>query len=135
MVEDMLALKFESKPENILKVEKFVEQVCSEYGIVDEMYGNVLVALSEGANNAIFHGNQEDSNKFVEIKVVEKNDEKVVFSIADEGSGFDHENIPDPTAPENLEKPTGRGVFLMTQMADEHKFVKGGSEVILTFKY
>jgi serine/threonine-protein kinase RsbW len=135
MVEDKLALKIESNQDNIIKIEEFIEKVSEEYGIKDEMYGNVLIALSEGANNAIFHGNQEDPSKFVTLKVVDKTDDHVKFSIADEGPGFDYESLPDPIAPENLEKPTGRGVFLMQQLADETEFLNEGSEIVLTFNF
>ena len=135
MVKDTLALKIESRHENIIKVEQCLEQLSNEHDVRDEMYGNVLIALSEGANNAIFHGNQEDPSKFVSIQLVEKTDAHIILSIIDEGSGFDYDSLPDPTAPENLEKPTGRGVFLMKQLADEIEFLQDGSEVRLKFNF
>jgi len=135
MVEDTLALRIASIPEEILKVEQFVEQLSQEHDVRDEMYGNVLIALSESVNNAIFHGNQEDASKFVEITLVEKTSAHIILSIKDEGPGFDYEDLPDPTAPENLEKPTGRGVFLMTQLADETEFLHDGAEVRMKFNF
>jgi serine/threonine-protein kinase RsbW len=135
MVQDTLALKIESRQENIIKVEHFLEQLSNEHDVRDEMYGNVLIALSEGANNAIFHGNQEDPSKFVSIELVEKTAAHIILSIADEGPGFDPDSLPDPTAPENLEKPTGRGVFLMKQLADEIEFLQEGSEIRLKFNF
>jgi serine/threonine-protein kinase RsbW len=56
------------------------------------------------------------------------------FRITDQGAGFDFENVPDPTAPENLEKPNGRGVFLMRQLADECTFSDEGRIVELRFE-
>ena len=54
-------------------------------------------------------------------------------AVADEGEGFDFDNLPDPTAPENLEKPDGRGIFLMKNLSDDVKFDDNGSRVSITF--
>ena len=56
------------------------------------------------------------------------------LAIKDEGEGFDFNNLPDPTAPENLEKPTGRGVFLMKNLSDLVVFSDNGSVVEIHFK-
>ena len=66
----------------------------------------------------------------VEVKKVDKN---LVFAIEDEGSGFEFNNLPDPTAPENIEKPDGRGIFLMRNLSDEVEFESNGSKVCITF--
>jgi len=55
------------------------------------------------------------------------------FTILDQGSGFDYENVPDPTHPDNIEKIDGRGIFIMTSLADNITFEQGGSKVILSF--
>ena len=55
------------------------------------------------------------------------------FEIEDEGTGFDFNNLDDPTAPENLENPGGRGIFLIRHLADEVEFSKDGRRVELTF--
>jgi serine/threonine-protein kinase RsbW len=84
-------------------------------------------------NNAIVHGNGGLRQKNVEL-VVREDSQAVVFEVKDEGAGFDYANLPDPTAPENLEKPNGRGVFLMRSLADEVEFFDNGSRVELRFK-
>ena len=125
-------LRFDSKPENIAVVEKLIDQISADYGIVAEHYGNVLIAMTEGVNNAIVHGNRLDETKSVSVSCAI--DEKtLVFRITDEGPGFDYDNLPDPTAPENIEKPHGRGVFLMRHLADECTFEDEGRIVELTF--
>ena len=58
----------------------------------------------------------------------------VSFTVKDEGIGFNFSNLPDPTNPENIEKPNGRGVFLMRNLADKVSFEDNGSKVILDFK-
>ena len=108
MTTTMPELRFDSKPENIAVVEKLIDKISSDHGIVAEHYGNVLIAMTEGVNNAIVHGNKLDETKSVSVSCAI--DEKtLVFRITDEGPGFDYDNLPDPTAPENIEKPHGRG--------------------------
>ena len=125
-------LRFDSKPENIAVVERLIDQISEDHSIIPEHYGNVLIAMTEGVNNAIVHGNKLDPEKSVSVScaIDEKN---LVFRISDEGPGFDYDNLPDPTAPENIEKPHGRGVFLMRHLADECAFEDDGRIVELTF--
>ncbi len=122
-----------SKPENINLVERLVDEVKDIYNIREDAYGNILVAVSEAVNNAICHGNKANPLKNVDIGYIWKED-LLAFVISDEGEGFDHYNIPDPTAPENIEKPTGRGVFLMKQLSDNVIFSDNGRTVELYFK-
>ena len=125
-------LRFDSKPENIAVVEKLIDKISADHGIVAEHYGNVLIAMTEGVNNAIVHGNKLDETKSVSVSCA-IDQKTLVFRITDEGPGFDYENLPDPTAPENIEKPHGRGVFLMRHLADECAFEDEGRIVELTF--
>jgi serine/threonine-protein kinase RsbW len=125
-------MRFDSKPENIAVVERLIDRLSEEHSIIPEHYGNVLIAMTEGVNNAIVHGNKLDPEKSVTVScaIDHKN---LVFRISDEGPGFDYDNLPDPTAPENIEKPHGRGVFLMRHLADECAFEDDGRIVELTF--
>lgn len=125
-------LRFDSKPENIAVVEKLIDKISADHGIVAEHYGNVLIAMTEGVNNAIVHGNKLDETKSVSVSCA-IDEKSLVFRITDEGPGFDYDNLPDPTAPENIEKPHGRGVFLMRHLADECAFEDEGRIVELTF--
>lgn len=125
-------LKIISKIENLRKVEKLVDELSAEYNISADAYGNILIATLEGANNAILHGNKLDENKSVNIKVkIEEN--KLSIKIDDEGNGFDYKNVPDPTAPENLENVNGRGIFLMEKLSDKILFTRNGASVELIF--
>ena len=121
-----------SKIENLRKVEKFIDEISSECKLSSELYGNILIATIEAANNAILHGNKLDENKNVHIKF--KIEEKFLsIVVKDQGNGFDYSHIPDPTAPENLEKINGRGVFLMERLSDKILFSDNGSKVELLF--
>mgnify|MGYP003497800086 FL=1 len=126
-------IQIESKPESIHIIERLVDDLKGEHNIHEDAYGNILVAVTEAVNNAIQHGNKYNPNLKVKISYEVEND-TISFAITDQGKGFDYYNLPDPTAPENLEKPTGRGVFLMKHLADQIIFSNNGSSVELFFK-
>jgi serine/threonine-protein kinase RsbW len=126
-------IRISSKPENIILVERMIEDVCDIFNISEDFYGNILVALTEAVTNAIYHGNQANPNKNIDISF-KSTSNLVSFIVKDEGPGFDYSHIPDPTNPENIEKPNGRGVFLMRNLADNVSFEDKGSKVILDFK-
>lgn len=128
----MQELSFESKPENIAIVERLIDEMCEQHSVIEEHYGDILIAMTEGVNNAIVHGNKLDINKSVSVEY-EKRGRDLFFRISDEGAGFDYENLPDPTAPENLERPNRRGVFLMRNLADECFFEDNGRIIELVF--
>jgi serine/threonine-protein kinase RsbW len=126
-------IRISSKAENIILVERMIEDVCDLFNINQDYYGNILVALTEAVNNAIYHGNQANATKSIDISFKTTPD-CISFIIKDEGPGFGYDNLPDPTNPENIEKPNGRGVFLMRNLADKVSFEDNGSKVILDFK-
>jgi serine/threonine-protein kinase RsbW len=125
-------IKFASSSENMALVEKLIDDICTEYKVNEDHYGNILVALTEAVNNAIHHGNQADSNKMVFV-TFEGTEGQLAFTVKDEGPGFDHDHLPDPTDPANLEKPNGRGVFLMRNLSDDIEFSDNGSSVTIRF--
>jgi serine/threonine-protein kinase RsbW len=126
-------LEIPSKPENIYMVENFVDEIKEQLDIGDDVFANIMIALTEAVNNGIIHGNKMNENKNVVVEC--KKDKKLLsFTVTDEGDGFDYNNLPDPTDPNNLEKLTGRGVFLMKQLSDFLIYSKGGSQVELQFK-
>jgi serine/threonine-protein kinase RsbW len=128
----METIKFTSKGENITIIERLIDELCDRYNIQEEHYGNILIALTEAVNNAIYHGNKQDPSKNVVVNY-EASEDRFFFRIEDDGPGFDYENVPDPTAPENLEKPNGRGVFLMRHLSDGINFLEDGRIVELSF--
>ena len=132
---DVKTIKFSSKPENISIVEKFIDDLRNEITVGDDVYGNILISLTEAANNAIIHGNKCDESKTVEISYdLDERGKNLSFIIKDQGPGFEYNNLPDPTSPENLEKTSGRGVFLMMQLADMVVFSDKGATIEMQFK-
>jgi len=125
-------LNIPSEIGNLSLVEKAIDDLSLELDLSDEVYGNVLVATMEATNNAIIHGNNSDPDKKVNITMqLEK--KKLKVHIEDQGRGFDHQNVPDPTSPENLEKINGRGIFLMERLSDEILYLEEGRIVELKF--
>lgn len=126
-------LRITSDPNNILKVEPYLQQVSTFYQISEERYPDILISLTEAVNNAILHGNKSDDSKYVRI-ALEENNSELAFSVSDEGTGFDPREIPDPTTPELIECCGGRGVFIISQLADRVVFKNNGSTVKIFFK-
>ena len=121
-----------SESSSLLILEDWINALCELYQVSVEQYGNVLIALTEATNNAIIHGNKNRSDKKTEIEY-NIQDNTIAFTITDEGGGFDYNDLPDPTSPENIEKPQGRGIFLMNHLADEVSFIDPGNVVELKF--
>jgi serine/threonine-protein kinase RsbW len=114
------------------QVEMLVDKVCNALGINEDYYGNVLIAVTEAVNNAIEHGNKFSKEAEVNV-LVGNNLSEFCFNVKDQGLGFDFFNLSDPTAPENILKENGRGIFLMKNLADEVVFEDSGSSVSIYF--
>lgn len=125
-------IQIPSLVENIRIVESFIDNAKKKHNLNDELYGNIMISVIESVNNAIVHGNKANKAKNVDLSL-RLDDEQIRFVIQDEGNGFDFSNLPDPTAPENLERTGGRGIFLMKHLADELNFKNNGQRVELTF--
>lgn len=125
-------IQIPSLVENIRIVESFIDNARKKYDLNDDLYGNIMISVIESVNNAIVHGNKANKAKNVDLSL-RLDDEQIRFVIQDEGNGFDFSNLPDPTAPENLEHTGGRGIFLMKHLADELNFKNNGQRVELTF--
>jgi serine/threonine-protein kinase RsbW len=102
-----------------------LEETLCPCGDADE----VRLALREAINNAVKHGSRLDPNKPVNVACRCSPQEGLWVMIRDEGPGFDPDALPDPTAPENLERFSGRGVYMIRELMDEVEFRDGGREL------
>ncbi len=127
------SLKLPSNNDAIGLVENLIDEICAELDVNEDAYGNVLIAVTEGINNAIQHGNKYNDDLFIAL-AVGNNLTEFCFSITDQGDGFDYDALPDPTAPENIMKENGRGVYLMRNLADEVVYEELGRTVCIYFK-
>lgn len=99
-------------------------------GVSEDLIFDIHVGFEEALRNAMVHGNKNDPDKMVTIEVRLLPD-AVLIIIEDEGEGFDHMVLPDPTTDENLLKEGGRGVYLIHQLMDEVEYAKKGRRVIM----
>lgn len=129
---DTIQIRIPSLSENIRIVESFIDNAKDKYQLNDDVYGNIMISVTEAVNNAIIHGNKNNAEKNIFLKL-ELEENQVRFKIQDEGEGFDYNKLPDPTLPENIDKVGGRGVFLMKNLSDEVSFLDDGKSVELIF--
>lgn len=118
--------------ENIKIIESFIDNAKETFEINDDIYGNIMISVTECISNAIIHGNESNKEKLVHLELVME-DNILRFTIEDEGKGFDQNDLKDPTAPENIEKTGGRGIFLIKHLSDDVKFEENGKKTILSF--
>jgi len=129
-----IKIQIPSLIENIRIIESFIDNAKDRYDLDDDIYGNIMIAVTESVNNAIKHGNQNNINKNVSLSLT-LHENLIKFIVEDEGEGFSYFNLPDPTAPENIDKPGGRGIFLMRNLSDEVQFKENGRVVELSFYF
>lgn len=127
------SISIQTNIDNIVLAENFIDQICAECNISEEVYGNVLIATIESVTNAIKHGNRLDPTTFVFLDASLEG-EMLVISVKDEGLGFDFTNLPDPTLPENIFKFSGRGIYLIRSLSDKVEFFEGGTLLKMYFK-
>ena len=130
----MKKIEIPSSIENLTIVEKLVDELYEQIKFDSELYANILVCVTEAVKNSIVHGNNESIDKNVTIQY-SYTDVQITFEIKDVGEGFNHYKVADPTLPENLEKESGRGIFLMNCLADQVIYNDKGNEVTLKFFY
>ncbi len=126
-------LTLSSQFDNIDLVDHVTEACLKFAGFDESTTEHMTLAIREAAANAIKHGNKQHPDKVAQV-IFELDDENIHIEISDEGEGFRPEEVPNPLAPENLLKGTGRGIFLMRQLMDEVNFAfgnGGGTRVIL----
>ena len=127
-----ISIQVPSMIENIRMIESFIDNAKDRFHLEDDIYGNIMIAVTEAVNNAIKHGNNGNKTKNVYLSLFLE-ESLIKFIVKDEGDGFNFSSLPDPTAPENLEKPGGRGIFLMKHLSDEVEFKENGRIVELSF--
>jgi serine/threonine-protein kinase RsbW len=122
----------ESSLDSVNKVEQTAEQMAKKAGIDEDEIFRIAMAVREAAVNAVLHGNSYDPEKRITASF-ENTGESLVIRIADQGKGLDPASLPDPLAPENLLRGSGRGIFLIRSFMDEVHFkqLHPGTELTL----
>ena len=130
---ELYTLQLPSKRESITLLENLIEEIADKYKVGEDTFANMMTCLNEVVINAIVHGNKLSADKKVIVNA-DVEAKRIIWTVTDEGEGFDFNNLADPTAPENLENLTGRGVFIIKHLADQCIFNSKGNEVELHFK-
>ena len=114
------------------QVEAFMMKVNEQFGLRQEEFQKLMIAVSEVVINAIVHGNKENKNKKITIETGH-DDRRLYVKINDEGNGFNPNDIVDPTLPENIMKESGRGIFIVRSLVDDfsYRHTEKGSEFVL----
>jgi len=125
-------ITIQSKLDNICHIEKLVDEISEQCKLSSDVYGKILIATIEAVNNSIVHGNKLDVSKTVDVGF-QISKTSIHIYVKDQGPGFNFNEVPDPTKPENIENVSGRGVFLMRNLADSIFFNDNGSQIELVF--
>ena len=125
-----------SIPSRIEEIGRALEEVntyIERKGYGGGKYRRLIGALYEAIANAIIHGNKEDERKRVRV-ICSDDEERFQVRVTDEGNGFDPSSLSNPCSPENITKPSGRGILIMKNFVDELSFNEKGNETTLTIK-
>ena len=127
-----LSLTLSSSLASVDQAERTAEEYAGRVGFDEDTQGNIAMAVREAVVNAVLHGNAYDASKQVTISFEVAGDDLLV-KVADQGVGLDPETIPDPLAPENILRGSGRGIFLIRAFMDEVNFrqLHPGTELTL----
>ena len=121
-----------STMDSVSEVEAAADKLAEQAGLDEDERFHVTMAVREAAVNAVLHGNEYDPSRQIAFSL-ENTGSELVFTVADQGKGLDPEKLPDPLAPENLLRGTGRGIFLIRSFMDEVHFrqLHPGTELTL----
>lgn len=114
-----IELKLESKVDSVDAAEIIVQSLARDAGFAEDEIDHLGMAVRESMVNAVTHGNGYSADKSIHFYVDLEASGKLTVGVRDEGDGFEPESVPDPTAPENLLKTSGRGLLLMRALVDE----------------
>jgi len=126
------SFKLNSTMESVSEVEAAAEKMATEAGLDEDLRFHITMAVHEATVNAVLHGNEYDPSRLINV-VLENTGKDFIFTIADQGRGFEPSHVPDPLAPENILRGTGRGIFLIRSLMDEVHFrqLHPGTELTL----
>lgn len=118
---EVIRLSLPSRLDLLTVVEKVIDGIAELMGYEEDDKDGVVIAVSEAGTNAIQHGHGHDTSQMVEM-VFSLHPDQLIVDVYDSGRGFQPEVLEDPTAPENLLKERGRGIFIMRSVMDEVTF-------------
>ena len=135
MTAETTELSLPSRIDTVATAASAVAEFLSRSGITEDAAFGIDMAVREAVTNAVLHGNRQDENKTVEV-TLKSSPDAVEISVHDQGPGFNPEQVPDPTAAENILKASGRGIFFMRSFMDEVNWLirPGGGTTVRMLK-
>ena len=132
ITEQRVSYTLDSTLQTVDSAEEKATSIATELGFSEDEVMQISMAVREAAVNAVLHGNAYDPDKKVKLDF-ERTGSDLVITIRDQGKGLDPAKIPDPLAPENLLKTSGRGIFLIRSFMDEVQILPSqtGTEIKL----
>jgi serine/threonine-protein kinase RsbW len=132
MSANRVSYTLESTLDSVNKVEHTAEQLAARIGFSEDDCHRIAMAVREAAVNAVLHGNRYDPTKKMMVSF-ENTGDTLVIKVVDQGKGLDPTTLPDPLAPDNLLKQSGRGIFLINAFMDEVQIrtLDPGTEITL----
>ena len=136
MTAETTELSLPSRIDTVATAAAAVAEFLSRSGITEDAAFGIDMAVREAVTNAVLHGNRQDDTKTVDL-VLKSSPDAVEISVHDQGAGFNPENVPDPTAEENILKASGRGIFFMRSFMDEVDWLirPGGGTTVRMLKH
>lgn len=129
-----LSLKVPSDVERVSEaVDLVTRHVAAHFSDRRTVNFNLRVALGEALTNAILYGNRSDAGKLVAVRVLFGHN-VIELEVTDQGPGFDPSSVPDPTSPERIEQPSGRGLFLIRRLMDDVRFNDKGNSICMMLR-
>lgn len=128
----MEKIELQSEESSLDVLSYFIDEMVEQYPAFRVLQANITSVLSEAVNNAIVHGNKHDLSKKVFCSY-EVEGAIARFRVEDEGRGFEYANVPNPLLLENIEKPHGRGIFIIRMLSDKLTFEEGGRVLVMEF--
>lgn len=126
-------IKLKSEAKSLNQLEYFIEEICDDFKLNDTYFGNINVVLVEAFKNAMIHGNKNNPEKEIEIDFM-KTSSGMVFSITDDGDGFNFKSIPEITNDQKETVFPGRGTFLIKSLSDGISYKGKGNILEVNYK-
>jgi len=132
MTANRVSYTLDSSLQSVNMAEETAQLMAARAGFDEDNCLKISMAVREAAINAVLHGNAYDPRKKMTV-AFENTGRALVITVTDQGKGLDVNSVPDPTAPENLLKQSGRGIFLMRAFMDEVRvrLLEPGTEVTM----
>ena len=122
-----------SNPDSILLVDALLEKIKKKYRLDNNLFSSMLITVNEAVTNAIKHGNLNDPSKTVTVAFRRSSSGVFIFTITDQGKGFNWQHAEAEISKDRKTEEGGRGLLIMDKLTDKHLFNKKGNSVALHF--